>query len=277
MTARPSGWYDDPNDETLLRYWDGILWSDRTMPKLRPGLEHVGEARPVEHTDAPARRDGEPRTYPAHWGPEEVGRQQHFQGPNFSGVKPAVAPFGNTLGTVSGLWRRIVAAFVDRFIVSFPITLAFLLFSGDWMNRMQRYVDEVVAATAANEQIPSMPSELLTPPLALSAALVVAMIVYDTLMTTFAGGSTLGKKMLGITTVAAEAPTGPAGLRNRLPIARSALRALIKWAPEALALISVLAQLNLVLQLVIILWALNNARRQGLHDLAAKSEVRRTR
>lgn len=35
----PSGWYDDPNDPALLRYWDGIIWSSRTMPKVAPGLE----------------------------------------------------------------------------------------------------------------------------------------------------------------------------------------------------------------------------------------------
>ncbi|MBD4204884.1 DUF2510 domain-containing protein, partial [Xanthomonas citri pv. citri] len=27
MNERPSGWYDDPDDDTQLRYWDGILWS----------------------------------------------------------------------------------------------------------------------------------------------------------------------------------------------------------------------------------------------------------
>ena len=54
MTEQPhapvsSGWYDDPRDATQLRYWDGILWTERTMPKLRPGLDHVGEALSLIH------------------------------------------------------------------------------------------------------------------------------------------------------------------------------------------------------------------------------------
>ncbi|MBO3181743.1 DUF2510 domain-containing protein, partial [Dermatophilus congolensis] len=30
MDARPSGWYDDPDDPELLRYWDGVLWTEHT-------------------------------------------------------------------------------------------------------------------------------------------------------------------------------------------------------------------------------------------------------
>ena len=115
MNERPSGWYDDPDDDTQLRYWDGILWSDRTMPTLRPGLDHVGEARPVQHVEEPPRRDGEPRTYPAHWGPEQAGRRDEFHGPQFQGSQPGTAPFGNTVGQPSGLIRRILATFLDTF------------------------------------------------------------------------------------------------------------------------------------------------------------------
>ena len=25
--SAPSGWYDDPQDPTHLRYWDGVLWT----------------------------------------------------------------------------------------------------------------------------------------------------------------------------------------------------------------------------------------------------------
>ena len=39
MAQRPSGWYDDPDDDTQLRYFDGILWTERRMPKQVPGLE----------------------------------------------------------------------------------------------------------------------------------------------------------------------------------------------------------------------------------------------
>ena len=32
-TPERAGWYDDPEDETQLRYFDGIIWSERTEPK----------------------------------------------------------------------------------------------------------------------------------------------------------------------------------------------------------------------------------------------------
>lgn len=32
----PPGWHDDPNDATLLRYWDGSQWTDDRSPKPPP-------------------------------------------------------------------------------------------------------------------------------------------------------------------------------------------------------------------------------------------------
>lgn len=37
MTATPAGWYPDPNDGSLQRYWDGSLWTEHTAP-LPPRL-----------------------------------------------------------------------------------------------------------------------------------------------------------------------------------------------------------------------------------------------
>ena len=34
--SAPSGWYDDPQDPTHLRYWDGVLWTDHRTPKAPP-------------------------------------------------------------------------------------------------------------------------------------------------------------------------------------------------------------------------------------------------
>ncbi|MBO3138051.1 DUF2510 domain-containing protein, partial [Dermatophilus congolensis] len=36
MDARPSGWYDDPDDPELLRYWDGVLWTEHTALRRPP-------------------------------------------------------------------------------------------------------------------------------------------------------------------------------------------------------------------------------------------------
>jgi len=37
MTDIPAGWYDDPEDATQYRYWDGGQWSEHRSPKAHPG------------------------------------------------------------------------------------------------------------------------------------------------------------------------------------------------------------------------------------------------
>ncbi|KQO98681.1 DUF2510 domain-containing protein [Leifsonia sp. Leaf264] len=32
----PAGWYDDPSDQTIQRYWDGAAWTTHTAPKTAP-------------------------------------------------------------------------------------------------------------------------------------------------------------------------------------------------------------------------------------------------
>ncbi|QKE83024.1 DUF4328 domain-containing protein [Arthrobacter sp. NEB 688] len=49
MAGAPAGWYDDPQDATRLRRWDGVAWTDAWMargsgtaglPTLRPAVGH---------------------------------------------------------------------------------------------------------------------------------------------------------------------------------------------------------------------------------------------
>ena len=280
MTEQPhapvsSGWYDDPRDATQLRYGDGILWTERTMPKLRPGLDHVGEARPVQHVDAPPRRDGEPRTYPAHWGPEGSGEQQHrFGAPQPRAHDQRPTAFGTSAGEPSGVWRRFFAYFLDRIIFGVPVTLAMLPFLHSWIDEFRDFIDEASTAASNGGQMPAFPDDLTSPPLVLALALFVAGFVYDTLMTSLRG-ATLGKSALGIRVAPIEEgdPRSP----QKLPMARSAVRALIKYVPDLMSLVAVLAGIAGLLQIAILLWALSNRLRQGLDDLAARSVVRRTR
>ena len=36
MTNPPADWYDDPEDATKYRYWDGIRWTEHRSPKQVP-------------------------------------------------------------------------------------------------------------------------------------------------------------------------------------------------------------------------------------------------
>jgi uncharacterized RDD family membrane protein YckC len=40
--TQEAGWYDDPQDNSNLRYWDGVQWTNHTSPKQRPGREQAG-------------------------------------------------------------------------------------------------------------------------------------------------------------------------------------------------------------------------------------------
>jgi uncharacterized RDD family membrane protein YckC len=42
MTTREAGWYDDPQDDNSLRYWDGVEWTQHTSPKRKTGLDQAG-------------------------------------------------------------------------------------------------------------------------------------------------------------------------------------------------------------------------------------------
>lgn len=43
MSEIPSGWFDDPEDPTLLRYWDGNQWTEHRTPKASDPLTESGD------------------------------------------------------------------------------------------------------------------------------------------------------------------------------------------------------------------------------------------
>jgi hypothetical protein len=55
-SQQPAGWYDDPEDGTQLRYWNGSQWTDDRSPKAG--------AAPAA-AQAPAAQQGYPGTVPA--------------------------------------------------------------------------------------------------------------------------------------------------------------------------------------------------------------------
>ena len=120
--TQPSGWYDDPADTSRLRYWDGILWTDRTVPKESPtaGASTIG--RTVDPYAAPGAPGApgssvQPPSYPpalTPYGQPPAGRDY--------GAAPTYQwrPSGPT--TPDGVplaqwWQRLLASILDSIIV----------------------------------------------------------------------------------------------------------------------------------------------------------------
>ena len=48
MSNAAPAWYDDPNDSTVLRWWDGQQWTEHTVPR-----EQAAAGQPVREEKHP--------------------------------------------------------------------------------------------------------------------------------------------------------------------------------------------------------------------------------
>ena len=53
--TQPAGWYDDPQDPSQLRYWDGVVWSNHVSPKVSPTVDQSTIGMPYGVMPASAR------------------------------------------------------------------------------------------------------------------------------------------------------------------------------------------------------------------------------
>lgn len=47
--ARQAGWYDDPSSPDDMRYWQGVHWTEHTLPKRQPRIEDLPQAARLDH------------------------------------------------------------------------------------------------------------------------------------------------------------------------------------------------------------------------------------
>ncbi|TWE12192.1 RDD family protein [Rudaeicoccus suwonensis] len=283
MTDRPSGWYDDPDSPDQLRYWDGILWSDRTMPKVKPGLEdsHIGDPREQwdrEHQDdeqhvpygaAPFR--GQQPGRPTGWGPGAGShydpRQGHY--PQVQATYPPLpvptTPDGEQL---SGWWRRLVAFCIDGIIV-FTVAVALAWhWLQPWVHTVTTWYDSVVTAAENHQSQPPTPSGFYDVPWQYPVVVFLIYLVYEVCLTVWRG-QTLGKMVTGIRVRGADS-TAPPSLRA------ATIRLCIKQGAVAVRGILVLSTVGLLFQVLDGLVPLGDARKQAIHDKGAKTYVVRT-
>lgn len=274
MTQR-SGWYDDPQDSSQLRYWDGVVWSSHVSPKISPTVERstIGmpygvipaSARPQSSGaqgaqgaptaprgyDSPQRGQGQPGgQWPTHGqGPGSLaGQQLGWQ------ARPATTPDGVPL---SGWWLRVGARVLDQiftFVLSLPLTGWFLY----------RYIDGAVkwandlAAQSASGSAPVV----AIPPWSIYqyvfAAVIIQLVIAGAYEVFFLSrsGATPGKKIVGIS------------VRLRDQAGPPPMKAVLVRTGCFLGM-----QLFNIAYLLDVLWPLWDDKKQAIHDKAAATNV----
>ncbi|WP_435199448.1 RDD family protein [Janibacter sp. GS2] len=270
-TPESAGWYDDPEDDSRLRYFDGIIWSDRTVPRQARSAQPTPSSEPVssQHgpgTDVfgrPTGHIGQPtQPGPAGWG---APHQQPW-GPPASTAEPTTVD-GQPL---AGYGARAGAYLIDLVILG----LLNLLVSGwAWYLWMADYVTYVWDAALAGNQ--DAVNEL-TPEQLLGffswQYFFVAVGLSLLLQTAYHVGflatrnATPGKMMLGLSVRRVDQP-------GRLGVGTAFMRLLLPLTVGVFSVVPLLSYLVWFVSVADLLWPIKDERRQALHDKIAGTQV----
>jgi len=268
--TQPSGWYDDPQDPSKLRYWDGVVWSSHVTPKVSPTVEQSNIGMPYGVTPAASRTQASgsqgAQGAPGSLGGSNPRQQGHWpqggqwpaygQGPQVPGWQalPKTTPDGVPL---SGWWLRVLARFLDglfTFGLSLPLTgwfyYRYLVGVLDWSRGLAA---QTTAGTAPILAFP--PPDVLRFAIQASIIGVLVAVAYEIFFLS-RSGATPGKKIAGIS-VRLRDQAGPPPMKAIL--ARTACY-------FALSLVSIANLLD-------VLWPLWDDKKQALHDKVAATNV----
>lgn len=281
--TQPAGWYDDPQDPTNLRYFDGILWTDRVVPRTSPtaAASTIGRSTSPYAATPPATSGASP------WGsapvapPGSAGRPYDAGNPY---ANPQHEPYGAPppgygyaaapqLGwrpsgpvTPDGVplaewWQRLLAYLLDALILLLITLTATISW---WLPIGQSYVDLFRQVTRSSSGAVSQRAlDLITEQVAAAMVPMTLIelgifVVYQVFFLT-RSGATPGKMVLGIRV-----------RRSGRPGPLTVLEALRRLALHiGLTLVTLVPFIGLLGNLVSILdpmWLLWDPRRQTLHD-----------
>lgn len=255
--VRPSGWYDDPNDPNLLHYWDGVSWSGRTMPKVKPDLDRSSIGTPPAVPDPAQQAPG----YPQQPGQPQQGQWAPYTPPIAqAGTAKRLTPDGAAL---AGWWKRALGYIIDNLLVS-AVALAVSWPSfNDWLTKYQTWFQDTVdqassGSSAAIADPPGVPWQTFAAVLVISAVYEIALVAWR--------GQTLGHMAAGIRVRRVDADRAP-------DVASSAVRWVVKQAGSLVGALPVLAFFGSIFTLVNYLFPLWDKFSQALHDKAARTYI----
>jgi uncharacterized RDD family membrane protein YckC len=286
--TQPSGWYDDPQDPSKLRYWDGVIWSNHVTPKVSPTVEQSNIGMPYGVTPAAGRPEGSgshgaqgPLVAPGGYVPpqQDAGRGQPGGQWPAQGQHPGQLP-PDQLGwqshppklttpdgvVLSGWWKRVLARIIDDIIIWFlalpltfvPMKRVFDIF-GD-------YFRQAMAAAEAGATLPDQPTAELTGPiLQVTLTMLAVYLVYEIAFLTLTG-ATLGKRIVGISVRLRDKPGPP-------PLAAVLKRTAVKEGGNLVGSVPFLGLFGSLFSLVNVLWPLWDDKKQAIHDKVGATNV----
>ncbi len=252
-TPTAAGWYEDPQDPAQLRYFDGVVWSTHTTPRVSPtaASSTIGHApdvgRAADRTD-PAARGG--------WGapPTTVPRQH---------------PAGDRLpdGDVLAPWhRRLLARIVDAIVTGLVSGLLALPFTLPLASVFEDYFSAALSADAATRPDPVVLQDaLLQVTLPVTLIGLAVGLLYEVAFLVWRG-ATPGKMLLGTLVRPAAAP-GPVSVGVALR------RQVLHVVTTVSTLNALLGFFGFALWVLDPAWLLWDPRRQALHDKVADTVV----
>ena len=274
MSQQPSGWYDDPSNPDMLRYWDGVTWTNHTAPKKSPtasqstiGLPQQSRpgAVPPDRTETGVPTPTTPTT-PTTPMPQGSGWQSQGQAPQqYYQQAPASAQWMHTIRTTAdgvplASWgKRFGAWLLDGILLAIVSYILIRLFVPEYLTTIQTVMDAAATGdqTAVQDSISAVAGEAVKAGLVTWVFTALYCIAFWT--TT---GQTPGKMALGISVRRADRP-GP------LDVGTAVRRRLI----SAVQLVPYISGLYIFLFVLDYLWPLWDDKRQALHDKVASTQV----
>ncbi len=271
MSQQPSGWYDDPSNPDMLRYWDGVTWTNHTAPKKSPtasqstigrayGADPGGDATGAAAPTAPGAPSPTTPTPQGGWqqGQQPYQQSPYQQAPQYTAPGPGAQWLYNVKTTADGVplasWgKRFAAWLIDGVILLIGSLILTRIVAPDFTDTFQRFMD--VAATQDQAAMERMVSDLTSQSLRIGISSWIFVSVYCVAFWTTVA-QTPGKMALGISVRRVSEP-GP------LPLGTAALRRLVPLAGQFVG----------ILTLIDYLWPLWDDKRQALHDKVASTQV----
>jgi uncharacterized RDD family membrane protein YckC len=284
--AQHSGWYEDPSDPTQLRYWDGVLWTANTVPKVSPtahqstiGLAAPGPQAPTGHgVEQPAYGEGQgqpPYSQPGYGQYSQPGQYPYPAAPGqvYAGGPWARAGKAAPDGTPLALWwQRLLARIIDSVLLSVVTFIVASPWIGPLLTTMEDYIREVMNAAQSGASPPSsldFQAQITQYLLPIALISLVISLTYETVFLLWRG-ATIGKLILGIRV----RRVGDAGSLGPVTALR---RQVITAGVSIVALVPFVSTIGSMLTLLDDAWLLWDPRRQCLHDKIADTLVVKNR